>query len=420
MFAAWRFLCLGACVQVFFASASTSARRPAPAPKSFPADGETRRFVEMPGAPRLPEAYEASWMRGCEQHKAFVAAFDASGGALTEAAWDHACRAADALEALAVYKLDPARQLMLYAKLVEVYGTLSRDTDRAAKAAQWCVQQAVSPGCADAYAIDEASPKDAFNTAVSSAITYYRRAGDAARAEATRALANKHPLAATRYDRVDQTPKVYFPGLTARRFWDPDAFDVVRRLKRAYADPATRARMLAEVDGLAARGALARLVSPSAPFRPPSAAADAAGAGAWSELPLYDGRRFDEAHCALCPTLASLLRGPGGAAAAELGAAPADPAAPNPCGTDVVACVLRLAPGSRILPHCGVTNRRLILQFALRGSDGVTFTVGGDARGYGGDGGAIVFDDSFEHAVAHDGDEDRYVLFAILKHPDLA
>ena len=92
-----------------------------------------------------------------------VAAFDASGGALTEAAWDHACRAADALEELAVYKLDPARQLMLYAKLVEVYGTLSRDADRAAKAAQWCVQQAVSPGCADAYAIDEASPKDAFN-----------------------------------------------------------------------------------------------------------------------------------------------------------------------------------------------------------------------------------------------------------------
>ena len=38
---------------------------------------------------------------------------------------------------------------------------------------------------------------------------------------------------------------------------------------------------------------------------------------------------------------------------------------------------------------------------------------------YGGDGHAIVFDDSFEHHVRHEGDEDRYVLFAILKHPDV-
>ena len=31
----------------------------------------------------------------------------------------------------------------------------------------------------------------------------------------------------------------------------------------------------------------------------------------------------------------------------------------------------------------------------------------------------LVFDDSFEHHVRHDGAEDRYVLFAILKHPDV-
>ena len=35
------------------------------------------------------------------------------------------------------------------------------------------------------------------------------------------------------------------------------------------------------------------------------------------------------------------------------------------------------------------------------------------------DGHAIVFDDSFEHHVRHEGKEDRYVLFAILKHPDV-
>ena len=49
----------------------------------------------------------------------------------------------------------------------------------------------------------------------------------------------------------------------------------------------------------------------------------------------------------------------------------------------------------------------------------MTFTVGDEPRSYGGDGHAIVFDDSFEHHVLHDGAEDRYVLFAILKHPDV-
>ena len=106
--------------------------------------------------------------------------------------------------------------------------------------------------------------------------------------------------------------------------------------------------------------------------------------------------------------------------AAEICQAPVAADVPNVCGTNVVVTVLRLAAGATILPHCGVTNRRLIMQFALRGSEGVTFTVGGEARGYGGDGHAIVFDDSFEHEVEHRGEEDRYVLFAILKHPDVA
>ena len=30
-----------------------------------------------------------------------------------------------------------------------------------------------------------------------------------------------------------------------------------------------------------------------------------------------------------------------------------------------------------------------------------------------------VFDDSFEHEVVHNGNESRYVLYAVLHHPDL-
>ena len=85
----------------------------------------------------------------------------------------------------------------------------------------------------------------------------------------------------------------------------------------------------------------------------------------------------------------------------------------------MVVSLLRLRPGASIQPHCGTTNRRLTMQFALRGSAGVVFTVGGEPRGYGGDGRALVFDDSFEHHVYHGGDADRYVLYAVLRHPDL-
>lgn len=35
------------------------------------------------------------------------------------------------------------------------------------------------------------------------------------------------------------------------------------------------------------------------------------------------------------------------------------------------------------------------------------------------DGRAIVFDDSFEHEVHHQGTRDRYVLLVVLKHPDV-
>ena len=37
------------------------------------------------------------------------------------------------------------------------------------------------------------------------------------------------------------------------------------------------------------------------------------------------------------------------------------------CGSDTIVTILRLRPGTHILPHCGTTNRRLIMHFVLRG-----------------------------------------------------
>jgi Aspartyl/Asparaginyl beta-hydroxylase len=45
---------------------------------------------------------------------------------------------------------------------------------------------------------------------------------------------------------------------------------------------------------------------------------------------------------------------------------------------------------------------------------------GGWVSSYGaGDGHAIVFDDSFEHEVVHNGHNDRYVILVVLKHPQV-
>ena len=157
----------------------------------------------MPGAGRLPSEWEQLWRRGAAAHNEFMREFDAAGGAVTDAAWSALESAAESLEELGQYKLDPVRASMLFGKLVEVYASLSRDDSKCLRAAHWCVQQACTQACVDAYAIDEKSPRDAFNAAISSAVTYYRRGGDLARAEAARALANKHPAASTKYERVD-------------------------------------------------------------------------------------------------------------------------------------------------------------------------------------------------------------------------
>ena len=107
---------------------------------------------------------------------------------------------------------------------------------------------------------------------------------------------------------------------------------------------------------------------------------------------LFDGERWDEARCKVTVALCAALR-----------------AAPEVSGTVVAAdgeetrpqgqvTVFRLVPGARVLPHVGVTNKRLVLQFPLQGHEGVLFRVAEEWRGYE-RGRAMVFDDSFEHEV---------------------
>ena len=75
-------------------------------------------------------------------------------------------------------------------------------------------------------------------------------------------------------------------------------------------------------------------------------------------------------------------------------------------------------PGTHLRPHCGSTNTRLTCHLGLLVPGGATIRCGTEAREWA-EGECIVFDDSFEHEVWHEGSADRVVLLINFWHPML-
>src|SRR5262249_51865997 len=78
-----------------------------------------------------------------------------------------------------------------------------------------------------------------------------------------------------------------------------------------------------------------------------------------------------------------------------------------------------LAPGTHLLPHCGLTNARLRLHYPLSVDEGARMRVGNTTLCWE-LGRSLVFDDSFEHEVWHDGGRPRLILLADFFHPGLS
>ena len=78
----------------------------------------------------------------------------------------------------------------------------------------------------------------------------------------------------------------------------------------------------------------------------------------------------------------------------------------------------RLRPGTHIGAHCGPSNLRLRCHLGLVVPEGCRIRVGREVRSWTA-GECLVFDDSFEHEVWHDGADDRVVLICDLWHPDV-
>ena len=78
-----------------------------------------------------------------------------------------------------------------------------------------------------------------------------------------------------------------------------------------------------------------------------------------------------------------------------------------------------LEPGSRIEPHVGISNARIIAHFPLIVPGNCGFRVGGETRRWK-PGKALIFDDMTMHEAWNDSDRIRVVLIADLWRPELS
>uniref|UniRef100_A0A182PNF1 Aspartyl/asparaginy/proline hydroxylase domain-containing protein n=1 Tax=Anopheles epiroticus TaxID=199890 RepID=A0A182PNF1_9DIPT len=75
-------------------------------------------------------------------------------------------------------------------------------------------------------------------------------------------------------------------------------------------------------------------------------------------------------------------------------------------------------PATHVWPHCGPTNCRIRAHLGLRVPPGTYIRVAEETRSWE-NGKWLIFDDSFEHEVWHNGTETRLVLVVDFWHPDL-
>jgi aspartyl/asparaginyl beta-hydroxylase (cupin superfamily) len=121
----------------------------------------------------------------------------------------------------------------------------------------------------------------------------------------------------------------------------------------------------------------------------------------WSAYHLYLDGAPVEAHCRDCPeTMAAL-------ALVEQ---------PRIIGRSPSAMFSILRPRTRIPPHTGVANTRLVVHLPLVVSDGCGFRVGGETREWR-EGEAWVFDDTIEHEAWNNSDLPRAVLIFDVWNP---
>ncbi|XP_031625720.1 aspartyl/asparaginyl beta-hydroxylase isoform X11 [Contarinia nasturtii] len=76
-------------------------------------------------------------------------------------------------------------------------------------------------------------------------------------------------------------------------------------------------------------------------------------------------------------------------------------------------------PNTHVWPHCGPTNCRLRAHLALKTADKTSIRVATETKTWM-EGKIMVFDDSFEHEVWHNGTTNRLILIVDVWHPEIS
>ena len=124
----------------------------------------------------------------------------------------------------------------------------------------------------------------------------------------------------------------------------------------------------------------------------------------WGAFHLFKDGLIQEENARLCPKTMEALK-----------------AAPTPSvrGKCPVALFSRLRPGTRIPPHHGLMNSRLICHLPLIAPKGCVLRVGNQERVWR-IGEMLIFDDSIEHEAYNPTSKDRIVLLFDIWRPELS
>lgn len=195
------------------------------------------------------------------------------------------------------------------------------------------------------------------------------------------------------HDLLDQLPSFWRPGVEAKPFWK---LEELAPAFRALEEAAPQ--ILAELDAVRESGQwLPYFGVRGERDLPMKGAVDSLWNGFFFYHP-FKGR-FAANH-ERCPVTSRVLE-----------------ALPGLCRRELV-LFSALVPGSVVPPHQGPFNGRLRVHLALTGAKGCYLRVGTQIRQWQ-DGRVLVFDDSFEHQVCHDGPDTRVVLMMNVLQPGL-
>jgi aspartate beta-hydroxylase len=189
----------------------------------------------------------------------------------------------------------------------------------------------------------------------------------------------RHPL---------QRPLQFYPSAPSEPLIAADQFWFTQALEASY--PQVREEFDRVTD------------AESAGFLPAHEEASLIGAGTWKRILFWNqGVRNPEA-LGLFPVLSSVIDSIPEVTTAGVG----------------VVSLSWLQPGTRLVPHCGSSNGRLRVHFAIKVPEGTGMRVAEEIVTWE-EGKCVVFDDSFEHEVWHHGDEPRVVLILDVLNPFL-